>query len=99
MTHTRYKRAPSASTFKEQVALSGGWRNSKYINETYKNSRYETSNKWYQEHSKQPKKMIQIAKPKEGQFEKTVWSDKVYTGDNDKNTATLTYFARQREQK
>lgn len=37
MTKTMYKRAPSASTFKEQVALSAGFHNSKYKNEFYKN--------------------------------------------------------------
>ena len=37
MTKTQYKRVPSASTFKEQVAISGGWLNSKYKNEFYKN--------------------------------------------------------------
>ena len=43
--------------------------------------------------------MVMVSKPKEGQFEKTIWSDKVFTGDNNKNAATLTYYARQREQK
>jgi hypothetical protein len=35
---------PSAATFKEQVAISGGWLNSKYQNEFHKNDRYETAN-------------------------------------------------------
>lgn len=35
MSKTQYRRAPSATTFKEQVALSGGWLNSKYKNEFY----------------------------------------------------------------
>jgi len=48
MNRTQYKRNPSAATFKEQVALSGGWLNSKYKNELYKNSRYETAGQFYQ---------------------------------------------------
>ena len=38
---------PSAATFKEQVALSGGWLNSKYKNEGFKQSRYETAYDFY----------------------------------------------------
>ena len=48
MTRTQYKRNPSAATFKEQVAISGGWLNSKYKNDLYKNSRYETAGEFYQ---------------------------------------------------
>jgi hypothetical protein len=43
MTRTQYRRVPSAATFKEQVAISGGWINSKYKNDTYKNTRYEAA--------------------------------------------------------
>lgn len=34
---------------------------------------------------------------REAHLEDIKWSDKVFTGDNAKNTATLTYQARQRE--
>ena len=43
MSKTQYKRMPSAATFKEQVAISAGWLNSKYKNDQYRNSRYETA--------------------------------------------------------
>ena len=47
MTKKLYKRMPSAATFKEQVAISGGWLNSKYKDEMHKSTRYETSNQFY----------------------------------------------------
>jgi hypothetical protein len=34
---------PSEATFKEQIALSAGWLNSKYKNDNLKASRYETA--------------------------------------------------------
>lgn len=52
MTKTKYGRVPSAATFKEQVALSGGWLNSKYKNEGFKQSRYETANDFYKSKGK-----------------------------------------------
>ena len=33
MSKTAYNRNPSATNFKEQVAISGGWLNSKYKNQ------------------------------------------------------------------
>ena len=44
MTKKLYTRMPSAATFKEQVAISGGWLNSKYKNDFHKSTRYETAN-------------------------------------------------------
>lgn len=48
MNKSQYKRAPSCATFKEQVALSGGWLNSKYRDDKAKNIRYETAKQFYQ---------------------------------------------------
>ena len=38
-----------------------------------------------------------MGKTREAQLEDIKWSDKVFTGDSAKNTATLTFQARQRE--
>ena len=43
---------PSAATFEEQVALSGGWLNSRHKNEHFKASRYETANDFYKSKGK-----------------------------------------------
>ena len=48
MNKARYQRMPSAATFKEQVAISGGWLNSKNKNEAFKSAKYETANEFYQ---------------------------------------------------
>ena len=96
MTKTKYDRVPSAATFKEQVALSGGWLNSKYKNESFKQSRYETANDFYKLKGK--KFRGEIGKRVNPALEATKWTDKVFTGDTQKNTAALTFHARQREQ-
>lgn len=41
--------------------------------------------------------MVKIGAPKMTHLEDVKWTDKVYTGDSDKNTAALNFFARQRE--
>lgn len=46
---------------------------------------------------KRLKAPVLIAKKKEPELEDPKWTDKVFTGDPSKNTAALTYFARQRE--
>jgi len=61
MSRTQYKRVPSATTFKEQVALSGGWINSKYKNDYYKNKRFETAAQKYSENHKKIKAPVLIA--------------------------------------
>ena len=96
MSKTMYKRVPSASTFKEQVAISGGWLNSKYKNEFYKNQRFETAAEKYKEMGKKPKVPVLIAN-KGCELEADKWNEKVFTGDNSKNAAALTFYARQRE--
>lgn len=52
MNKSRYQRMPSAATFKEQVAISGGWQNSKYKNDAFKNAKYETATEFYQNKGK-----------------------------------------------
>ena len=89
---------PSAATFKEQVAISGGWLNSKYKNDAYKNSRYEAAAQSYTEKNKKSKAPVQIGKRKTVELEDLKWTDKVFTGESSKNTAALTFYARQREQ-
>lgn len=42
--------------------------------------------------------MVKIGNPTMTHLEDAKWTDKVFTGDNDKNTAALNFFARQREQ-
>jgi len=96
MTKTQYKRVPSASTFKEQVAISGGWLNSKFKNDFYRHSRYETANQQYVQQGKKQKAPTLIS-GKATQLEASKWTDKVFTGDNAKNAAALTFYARQRE--
>jgi hypothetical protein len=97
MSKTKYDRMPSAASFKEQVALSGGWLNSKYKNETFKQGRYETANDFYKSKGKKCRAAIQIGKKVEPALEAAKWTDKVFTGDTQKNTAALTFHARQRE--
>ena len=97
MNKTKYQRMPSAATFKEQVALSGGWQNSKYKNEHFKNSKYETANDFYKSKGKKWRGQVQIGKKVETELEANKWTDKVFTGDTNQNAAALTYYARQRE--
>ena len=97
MSKTQYKRMPSAATFKEQIALSGGWQNSKFKNENYRNSRYETANTFYLSKGKKYRAQVTIGKPKDTHLEDSKWTDKIFTGDSQKNAAALTFFARQRE--
>ena len=95
MTKTKYERMPSAATFKEQVALSGGWLNSKYQNESFRQSRYETANDFYKSKGKKCKGgVVAMAKKADPALEDTKWTDKVFTGDTQKNTAALTFHAR-----
>lgn len=91
MSKTQYKRMPSAATFKEQVAISGGWLNSKFQNETHKSTRYETANQFYTSKGKKFRAPIKMGMVREAQLEDVKWNDKVFTGDTAKNTATLTY--------
>lgn len=88
---------PSAATFKEQVAISGGWLNSKYQNEMHKSTRYETANQFYVSKGKKFRAPIKIGSTREAQLEDVKWNDKAFTGDTARNTATLTFQARQRE--
>ena len=46
---------PSLKNFKEQVAISGGWLNSKFKNEMFKNPKFETATAFYQEKAKRAK--------------------------------------------
>ena len=98
MRKTQYKRNPSATTFKEQVAQSAGWTHSKYrAGDIYKNARYETSSNFYFGNAKKIKNPERIANFKEAQLENTRWSDKVFTGDSVKNAAIRTHYARAKE--
>jgi hypothetical protein len=97
MSKTQYRRVPSASNFKEQVAISGGWLNSKYKNEFYKNQRFETAAEKYKEIGKKQKVPVLIASKRVTELEDTKWNDKVFTGESNKNAAELTFYARQRE--
>ena len=47
MGKSGYAGHESATNFKEQVAISGGWLNSKYKNDMFKNPRYETASAFY----------------------------------------------------
>jgi len=97
MSKTQYKRVPSASGFKEQVAHSGGWLNSKYKNDFYKHQRFETAAEKYRDAGKKAKVPVLIASKRVAELEEVKWSDKVFTGDSCKNAAELTFYARQRE--
>jgi hypothetical protein len=56
MKRSQYKRNPSASTFKEQVAQSAGWMHSKYrASDVFKNARYETASNFYLVNNKKHK--------------------------------------------
>jgi Ca2+-binding EF-hand superfamily protein len=97
MSKTNYRRAPSATTFKEQVAASGGWLNTKYKNEFYKDQRYETAAQKYKEAGRKPKIPVLIANKKTFELEDQVWNEKPFNGDTNKNAAEMTYHARQRD--
>ena len=88
---------PSAATFKEQLAISGGWLNSKFQNQMHKSTRYETANEFYTSKGKKFRAPIKMGMVREAQLEDIKWNDRAFTGDSAKNTATLTYQARQRE--
>ena len=94
MSKSVYKRMPSAATFKEQVAISGGWLNSKNQNANHKSTRYETSGEFYASKGKKAKAPVLMARPREAQLEDIKWNDKAFTGDSAKNAAQLTFFAR-----
>jgi len=99
MNRTQYKRVPSAATFKEQVAISGGWLNSRYKNDFYKQARTEVAGTEYAQKGKKFKVPVLIGAKKETNLEEPKWTDNVFTGDNAKNAAALTFYAREREQK
>jgi hypothetical protein len=43
------------------------------------------------------KSTVKMGNPHMTHLEDSKWTDKVFTGDSDKNTAALNFFARQRE--
>ena len=56
MKRWQYKRVPSAQTFEEQVAQSGGWAHSRHrVGDVFKNARYETANSFYVGNAKKVK--------------------------------------------
>ena len=97
MSRTKYNRMPSASSFKQQVAISGGWLNSKHIDQKHKDQRYETAAQFYSQKSKVFRAPVPLGKFKKTELDEKKWTDKVFTGDSDKNAAALTFHARQRE--
>lgn len=98
MKRSQYKRNPSATTFKEQVAQSAGWMHSKYrATDVFKNARYETSSNFYFGNAKKTKLPERMANFREGQLENTRWSDKLFTGDSVKNIAVKTHAARDKD--
>ena len=96
MNRSAYQRVPSVLTFKEQVAQSGGWFNSKYRNEIVKNPRYETAAEFYAQKAKTVKQTVKIPVLREANLENLKWTDSVFTGDNKKATAIRTFQAVQR---
>ena len=64
--------------------------------------RYETGANTYAEKQKmggKPRVPVMISNAKQTQLEAEKWTDKVFTGDPDRNNATLTFGARDREMK
>ena len=94
MNKSAYKRPPSAIAFKEQVAQSGGWLNSKHRNELQKNPKYETAAEFYASQGKKPKETIKIPVLRSAQLENTHWSGNIFTGDNKNTTATTAFHVR-----
>ena len=97
MTKTNYNRNPSSQTFKEQVAVSGGWLNTKYKSEMFQHPRYETANNYYVGNNKKVKVPVPISNAREGHLQNVRWTDRMFTGDDVKSTAVKTYFARKRD--
>ena len=89
---------PSLNNFKEQVAISGGWLNSKFKNEMFKNPKYETATAFYQAKAKRAKfPVMNISKLRYTQLEDQQWTDNKFVGDNKKINAEHSFFARQRD--
>ena len=99
MKRSQYKRNPSASTFKEQVAQSAGWLHSKYrVGDVFKNARYETASNFYVTNNKKRKGIPErMTVPREAQLENVRWSDKLFTGDSVKAVGIKAHAARQRD--
>ena len=92
MTRTQYKRNPSASTFKEQIANSAGWANSKYKTDLFKNARYETASSFYFGNNKKwTGPPVTISNTREAQLENNRWNDKRFTGDSVAQTAIQSF--------
>ena len=99
MSRTAYGRNPSATNFKEQVAISGGWLNSKYKNQMFKNPRYETATAFYVGKKPEAKPYLPqaMSRGKEASLQNMRWSDRIFTGDTVKATANQALLARQRD--
>jgi hypothetical protein len=101
MSRTAYNGQASATNFKEQVAISGGWLNSKYKNDMFKNPRYETASAFYvgKKPVNKPLQTQSMARPREGSLHTLRWSDKVFAGDTVNFTAKQALGARERDSK
>ena len=98
MKRSQYKRNPSAATFKEQVAQTAGWMQSKYrVGDVFKNARYETASHFYLTNNKKSKIPERMSVHREAQLENARWSDKLFTGDSVKNVGIKANEARHRD--
>lgn len=92
MGKSQYKRLSSAVDFKDQVAMTSGFKHMMKLN-----PKAETTTNFYKNRGKKMKQPVQIGKKKENELEEEQWTDKVFTGDNPKLTAFLSGKARDRE--
>ena len=99
MTRTGFNRADKATSFKEQVAVSGGWLNTRYKNSMFRNPRFETTSAFYvtKQNQNKPFQKQDINHGREGHLNSIRWSDKVFTGDTVNTTARVSYDVRKRD--
>ena len=98
MTRVGFDRSAKATSFKEQVAVSGGWLNTRYKNSMFRNPKYETTSAFYvTKPGQKPWKKQDMENPREGALTQIRWSDKIFTGDTVNTTARLSYDVRQKD--
>ena len=77
---------------KEKMKLNSGWETAQLPD-----PKVETAVQFYNAQGKKPKAPVLVANKKLQELEATQWTDKIFTGDNPKTTATLSAEAGKRD--
>ena len=84
MGKASFRLNPAPESLQESVKQTGGWQG-----KTRLDPKTETQLQFYNAQGKKPKAPVLVANRKTQELEKEEWTDKVFTGDNPRTTATL----------